>query len=589
LLIAVFIFTCKVLVPAQGFEVRSNKPITPTATDSFTSLEGRFSIALPSRVSGFRTEVAVTNAGRAEGSTFDWKTVYGAFTITVIDRPGDLEGASQQILDHFRDKISEGRDGLKPKLLNETIISSNGHPGRDWKFEIRDALALTRMYLVRNRIYTLQAYLSASQKSQEAEAVKILDTFKLLTQEEAAAQTAKKVADAAPALLPQEPVADRPSSDAKDAELKGKVKTVFTETADLSGTWTVSGRKPLSMEYFNEQGNLTKSEQYDYRGNLGSITVYGYLDGERVSSYKSIERPYNPPPMLIASPPGTVRPKSDPRYSIRHSFKYDDKGRLTETALYQNTGELFYRSVYNYSGNQIENLIYGQDGTLNQKYMNTLDENGNRIENSDYDIKDGSVRHKYSHKDEFDSTGNWIKRITSEWKTKDGKSELVPSSVSYRTITYYDSLVKPGTPVIISSVGAQDGPPAPGAPEGEVDKMLREERGPFIGGSDDAQTSSDSGKPPDTVSGGVLNAKTTSKPVPVYPAIAKQARATGAVTVKVIVGLAGKVIAAQAVSGHPLLRAAAVKAAREARFEPTYLDKEPVKVVGVITYNFVLQ
>ena len=58
---------------------------------------------------------------------------------------------------------------------------------------------------------------------------------------------------------------------------------------------------------------------------------------------------------------------------------------------------------------------------------------------------------------------------------------------------------------------------------------------------------------------------------------------------KVIVDEEGKVIAAQAVSGHPLLQAAAVKAAREARFTPTLLDGKPVKVQGVITYNFVLR
>jgi len=41
------------------------------------------------------------------------------------------------------------------------------------------------------------------------------------------------------------------------------------------------------------------------------------------------------------------------------------------------------------------------------------------------------------------------------------------------------------------------------------------------------------------------------------------------------------------VSGHPLLRAAAVAAARGARFSPTKLSGQPVKVSGVITYNFV--
>ncbi|MGI9107972.1 MAG: energy transducer TonB [Pyrinomonadaceae bacterium] len=95
--------------------------------------------------------------------------------------------------------------------------------------------------------------------------------------------------------------------------------------------------------------------------------------------------------------------------------------------------------------------------------------------------------------------------------------------------------------------------------------------------------------PPKTISGGVLNGKAISKPQPPYPAIAKAARASGTVTVQVTVDEQGNVISATATSGHPLLRQAAANAARQARFSPTLLSGQPVKVNGVITYNFVLQ
>ena len=91
------------------------------------------------------------------------------------------------------------------------------------------------------------------------------------------------------------------------------------------------------------------------------------------------------------------------------------------------------------------------------------------------------------------------------------------------------------------------------------------------------------------VSGGVLNGKAISKPQPAYPPIAKAARAQGTVTVQIVVDESGRVISASAVSGHPLLQQAAVAAARQARFSPTLLSGQPVKVSGVITYNFVLQ
>jgi len=43
------------------------------------------------------------------------------------------------------------------------------------------------------------------------------------------------------------------------------------------------------------------------------------------------------------------------------------------------------------------------------------------------------------------------------------------------------------------------------------------------------------------------------------------------------------------VSGHPLLQQAAVAAARQAKFTPTKLNGSPVKVSGILTYNFVLE
>jgi protein TonB len=94
-------------------------------------------------------------------------------------------------------------------------------------------------------------------------------------------------------------------------------------------------------------------------------------------------------------------------------------------------------------------------------------------------------------------------------------------------------------------------------------------------------------EPPKTVSGGVLNGKATSLPKPAYPPAARAVRASGSVSVQVLISESGSVISASAVSGHPLLRSAAVGAARGARFSPTLLSGQPVKVSGVITYNFV--
>jgi protein TonB len=92
---------------------------------------------------------------------------------------------------------------------------------------------------------------------------------------------------------------------------------------------------------------------------------------------------------------------------------------------------------------------------------------------------------------------------------------------------------------------------------------------------------------PKTISGGVVNGKATNLVKPPYPAAARAVRAAGAVNVQVTIDENGNVISASAVSGHPLLRAAAVQAARSSKFSPTMLSGQAVKVTGVIVYNFV--
>src|SRR2546421_482423 len=97
-------------------------------------------------------------------------------------------------------------------------------------------------------------------------------------------------------------------------------------------------------------------------------------------------------------------------------------------------------------------------------------------------------------------------------------------------------------------------------------------------------------KPPTTqrVTSVVLTSKVLSLPQPAYPMIAKQSRTQGPVNVQILVDEQGKVISAQIVSGSPMLTSAAKEAALRARFTPTILNGQPVKIQGVIIYNFVL-
>ncbi len=92
--------------------------------------------------------------------------------------------------------------------------------------------------------------------------------------------------------------------------------------------------------------------------------------------------------------------------------------------------------------------------------------------------------------------------------------------------------------------------------------------------------------PPKLISGGVINGKATSLPKPPYPAAARAVSADGAVTVQITTDESGNVISTAAISGHPLLRQAAEQAAKNAKFAPTMLSGQPIKIVGTIVYNF---
>ena len=86
----------------------------------------------------------------------------------------------------------------------------------------------------------------------------------------------------------------------------------------------------------------------------------------------------------------------------------------------------------------------------------------------------------------------------------------------------------------------------------------------------------------------VLNSQARSLPKPTYPRLAIIAKMQGKVAVQVLIDETGDVVSAKAMSGPPLLIVEAQRAAMQARFSPTMINGQAVKVSGVITYNFVL-
>ncbi|MGZ8842499.1 MAG: TonB family protein [Pyrinomonadaceae bacterium] len=281
----------------------------------------------------------------------------------------------------------------------------------------------------------------------------------------------------------------------------------------------------------------------------------------------------------------------EPKRVLMETAEYDVKGVKTQNQYFPITGAtLTGREVYKYDdkGNISEMTMLNSDGSLLSKEV-----------------------YKY----EFDNIGNWVKMITSVAVVENGKIEFEPTEVTYRTIFYYldasmAKMLQPPTnssPVtgdsskssnqssqnetrIVASMPIRTGAAKlNGSPIQPLNLDLR----PLTDTTKKDVVMSDSEPPAPRpllkpVSGGVLNGKALSLPAPSYPETARRTRTAGTVEVEVIVDENGKVISARAINGPQVLRNVAVEAALQARFSPTKLSGQSVKIAGRIDYKFTL-
>jgi TonB family protein len=302
-------------------------------------------------------------------------------------------------------------------------------------------------------------------------------------------------------------------------------------------------------------------------------------------------------------------------------------------------------AAYDLKGNKIENQYFPLAGaTLTGKEVYKYDDKGNISEMTLFN-GDGAVLGKEVYKYEFDFAGNWHRMITSVAVIESGKVTLEPTEVTYRFIMYFldakmAKMVQPasqpatgGSASLASVSTALNGPattllqppavpssvretkrnksadvnrnsPLPLPPSTAVANKLSlarpvEEKTAYTGANvaQGPLVVLDSEPPPilerkpllKPISRGVLNGAALSLPVPQYPDSAKRMRQSGIVSVDVIIDEKGKVISAQATTGPTVLRETAVQAALKARFSATRLSGQPVKVLGVINYKFMLK
>lgn len=307
---------------------------------------------------------------------------------------------------------------------------------------------------------------------------------------------------------------------------------------------------------------------------------------------------------------------SEGQRALLETASYDIKGNKSENAYYPVAGEtLTGREVYKYDdrGNISEMTLHGSDGSLISKETYTY---------------------------EFDLVGNWVKMTASVAVIEGGKLSFEPTETTYRTIAYYldenmartlqtgstIAAIAPSSTSAEAHATAKTEPVNASTATGVNNKTgagrsaqtvalpaangldktnmisIANRGGEMPGGANNARANSPvvkidaAGEPPSSmptpkpltkpVSGGVLNGAAIDLPKPEYPEIARRARAGGTVSIEVVIDETGKVVSARASSGNALLREAALKAALRARFSPTKLSGQPVKIAGLLNYNF---
>jgi YD repeat-containing protein len=210
--------------------------------------------------------------------------------------------------------------------------------------------------------------------------------------------------------------AQQRKSDLEHAGLLGKVKTVKVEGAKLSnksGKPVEGKRVLLETQSYGENGRLAKSVHID-AGQRGDYFYTYEGDGSRLELIRS----------------------SVSSSHVRTEFKYDASGNRLEEVQTADEGLVGKTvNVYDAKGRCTERRLYNKQGLFARRtYKYAAD--ANPIEEAEYDPK-GALVGKQTYSYELDSTGNWIKRITSTQGMSNGKPVTEPAEATYRTITYY--------------------------------------------------------------------------------------------------------------------------------------------------------
>jgi TonB family protein len=330
------------------------------------------------------------------------------------------------------------------------------------------------------------------------------------------------------------------------------------------------------------------------------------------------------------------KPVEGPR-SVLETTTYDQKGTRVDNAYFLSAGgTLTGKEVYKYDerGNMVEMTLHNEDGSLAAKevYTYEFDALGNwtKMTTSVAVIEGGRVSFEPSEVTYRTISYFLDETVLAKMSQPASSPAATPAQPSAAPASNTNAQPQPAVNTNASSGASAQARPSQGggaaaqksssgsavqpsaskrtnsaAPVvlASLDKAVApsaglpvavgganvSEGGPAVKSDAEAPAQPAMRGPLKPISGGILNGKALSLPAPAYPDAARRMRLTGVVEIEVVIDTNGKVISAKAVKGPSLLMGAAEQAARLARFTPTLLSGQPVKVSGIITYNFSLQ
>lgn len=433
------VFLAALLLTAVSAAAQNNQP------EEFVSILGRFGISMPAPHVDYRpfAEFKTSNGQKFSSSSYRWTLDSDQVVVSFGVGSVELEDPAQSanFLTMFRDDYAI--KGVQGSVIGEKKTTLGGHPGLVFVVDSAAGRVMAWIYVVRNRFYLISLSLTEPTKTEEH--VKIVSTFRFLTRDQIEPRYKQLTAELTPDPLPETPPLKRPTSDAQDIGLKGKVKTVVTEGEKYEGAVLFNDPSKLSVDTYNENGNLTRRELYS--GDLPrAVRLYGYLKGDRV--YKEVRKF---PDLVMANPDpqkknivAKAKPPEQKLFTIKYKYNAD---QLMEIHVNSEDGKEYEKYLFKPKEKKVEytydpgSALFGAPLSFSKETLiSLLDDKGNVVEdtlmtptgNVDYDNRYKASKFKHSY--EFDERGNWIKQTTVA--VISGKRE-VPNRVTYRKITYY--------------------------------------------------------------------------------------------------------------------------------------------------------